>query len=62
LTGIGLGRCAIRRCWLTTILMARGSYLKQPHAHATAPRVRLADFARVHIGAGASATVSLSFG
>ena len=36
-------------------------YIKQPNA-STAPQVRLADFARVHIKAGQSTTVSLSFG
>ena len=35
--------------------------MKQPSV-ATAPQVRLADFARVHIKAGQSATVTLSFG
>jgi beta-glucosidase len=36
-------------------------YIKQPNA-TTAPKVRLADFARVHIRAGQSVTVDLSFG
>ena len=37
-------------------------YIKQPHATSPAPQVRLVDFARVHIAAGSSKTVSLSFG
>jgi beta-glucosidase len=35
-------------------------YLTTPHASVPAPKVRLADFARVHIKAGAVATVELS--
>ena len=37
-------------------------YIKQPHATSPAPQVRLVDFARVHIAAGSSKTVALSFG
>lgn len=36
-------------------------YLKQPNAKSPAPSVRLADFARVHIKAGQTASVQLSF-
>lgn len=36
-----------------------GSYVKTPGATVKAPRVRLADFARVAIAAGKTATVTL---
>ena len=34
-------------------------YVKQPAASVAAPRVRLADFARVHVPAGGAVTVTL---
>eukprot|EP01051_Picozoa_sp_SAG22_P009236 SAG22_NODE_755_length_7442_cov_2.270598_4_plen_304_part_00 len=70
-TGLTLNTTAIDHCesvGATVVVTNTGKvdsdevvqlYVKTPNATVEAPRVRLADFARVHIAAGATATVLL---